>query len=169
MLGFIIKFILYYKQYFVLDCKIGMHYIYIHRYTINYNKVREARLISSRFRFYLLIRYSLSFKWSSKSLFQNVSVTPAITLSQEDIFSSYKTFEGGNFICAVGNMRWLLADNLCCRGRDWAGRNERQDVALGGRFTMTVRDSHLVLSINTMRGYEGKLWVSRHSIHQLHD
>lgn len=29
---------------FCSDCKIGMHYIYIHRYTINYNKVREACL-----------------------------------------------------------------------------------------------------------------------------
>lgn len=148
MLGFIIKFILYYKQYFVLDCKIGMHYIYIHRYTINYNKVREARLISPRFRFYLSIRYSLSFKYGLVKVFQHVSVTPAITLSQEDIFSSYKTFEGGNFICALGNTRWLLADNLCCRGRDRAGRNERQDVTLGGRFTVTVQDSCLVLFIN---------------------
>lgn len=90
MLGFIIKFILYYKQYFVLDCKIGMHYIYIHRYTINYNKVREARLISPRFRFSLNKILFIFQIWSSKSLFQHVSVTPAITLSQEDIFRSYK-------------------------------------------------------------------------------
>lgn len=40
-----------------------MHYIYIHRYTINYNKVREAHLISPRFHFHLSIRYSLSFKY----------------------------------------------------------------------------------------------------------
>lgn len=30
-----------------------MHYIYIHRYTINYNKVREAHRISPRFHSYL--------------------------------------------------------------------------------------------------------------------
>lgn len=140
MFGFIIKFILYYKQYFVLDCKIGMHYIYIHRYTINYNKVREARLISPRFHFYLNKILFIFQIWSSKSLFQHVSVTPAITLSQEDILSSYKTFKGGNFICGLGNTRWLLSDNICYRRRDRAGRNERQDVTLGGRFTMTVQD-----------------------------
>lgn len=34
--------------------------------------------------------------------------------------------------------------------RGWGGgRNERQDVTPGGRFTMTVQDSHLVLFINT--------------------
>lgn len=39
------------------------------------------------------------------------------------------------------------------------GRNERQDVTLGGRFTMTVEDSQLVLFINTQgkRGNFGYL------------
>lgn len=51
-----------------------MHYIYIHRYTINYNKVREARLISPRFRFHLSIRYSLSFKYDLVKVFSSMFV-----------------------------------------------------------------------------------------------
>lgn len=49
-----------------------MHYIYIHRYTINYNKVREARLISPRFYLYLSIRYSLSFKYGLVKVFSSM-------------------------------------------------------------------------------------------------
>lgn len=60
-----------------------MHYIYIHRYTINYNKVREACL-SAGLSLSLLPSgelYLASNLEILKSLFEQVSVMPVVTLS----------------------------------------------------------------------------------------
>lgn len=49
-----------------------MHCIYIHRYTINYNKVREAPLNPPGLS--LSIRYSLSFKYDLVKVFSSMLV-----------------------------------------------------------------------------------------------
>lgn len=82
-----------------------MHYIYIHRYTINFNKVREAHL-SPPDCFDLLIRYSLSFKYGVIKVCFFVCVCACNTCYNTELggrlhCNSSKTFQGGNFISAV--------------------------------------------------------------------
>lgn len=99
-----------------------MHYIYIHRYTINYNKVREAHRISPRFHFYLdkILYLSNNGLVNFLACFCNTCYNTELG----GLFSSYKKFQGGNFICALGNTGRPQMDDLCRGGRD--GETERR-------------------------------------------
>lgn len=59
------------------------------------------------------------------------------------MFSSYKTFEGGNFICVLGTQR-RQEQTTFVAGEGQGRVSVRQDATLGGRFTRMLTDSQPV-------------------------